>query len=392
MFSLRHAYVGLAVFVLLVASIIPDLAESIEPPDDGALRHDATAYADHFNVSVEEAIRRLQIQKPAGELNAMLEEGEADTFAGLWIQHEPEFKIIVRFTRNGSETIDPYVESGPLTELVEVGPAIRTVAELRADQAAILRRTKSIPIRADSEINVFENRVELRVVDEAQFNAALSAVGIYLPDSVAVVTVDALLVPLVMYGGLALDSPVCTTGFSVLDNNGNRGVTTAAHCGGVGTGASYQGSQLPLMGERHELNYDVQWHTTPGFDVENWAYDGLYDTSTPAYRTITQTRSRNFQAIGEWVCKYGRSTGLDCGEIVAKDVVGLDANGQPTLAPTFIRIYRAGVTMGLQGDSGGPVYYNNIAYGIIHAGSGGNDVVYVPINYVGGLGVFVLLY
>ena len=73
------------------------------------LCRDAQQYAEEMGVDVEEAMRRLALQDPIGELNATLAARESDTFGGLWVEHQPEYKVVVLFTRNGEETLRPLV-------------------------------------------------------------------------------------------------------------------------------------------------------------------------------------------------------------------------------------------------------------------------------------------
>jgi len=58
------------------------------------------AYADFAGVSVEEAKRRTELQFLGGELQAKLRREKAATFAGMWIEHKPQFQIVVQFTGN----------------------------------------------------------------------------------------------------------------------------------------------------------------------------------------------------------------------------------------------------------------------------------------------------
>jgi hypothetical protein len=62
---------------------------------------------------------------------------EADSYAGMWIQHEPDFRVIVRFTERGEETLLPYLADSPLAELVEVRGASITLAVLAEEQQAL---------------------------------------------------------------------------------------------------------------------------------------------------------------------------------------------------------------------------------------------------------------
>jgi hypothetical protein len=82
---------------------------------------DAESYAKHMGVSLDEALRRFRIMDTAGILQADISVNEAETFAGLWIEHSPEFRVIVLFIRNPRQTIKPYLEKEYITrELVDV--------------------------------------------------------------------------------------------------------------------------------------------------------------------------------------------------------------------------------------------------------------------------------
>jgi hypothetical protein len=112
-------------------------------------------YARAYCVSIEEAERRMQIQNrdaigpkrepgrppraapdSIGPINAALHEKEAGTFAGLWIQHRPDYRVVVGFTRNAAATLAKYTKD-PLFKAVDrPGP---TLVELRAMQERLVR-------------------------------------------------------------------------------------------------------------------------------------------------------------------------------------------------------------------------------------------------------------
>ena len=162
-------------------------AASVEVSD--ALRRDAETMAEDLGISVDEAIRRLKLQDPIGTLGAELERLEADTFAGLWIQHEPEYRIVVAFTRNGEETIQPYVENTPLANLIEVRTAEATCEELKAVQQETHWLLDELGLSVASGINIKENQVELYVTDRSLFDTTLQEANIRLPDHVEVITI-----------------------------------------------------------------------------------------------------------------------------------------------------------------------------------------------------------
>jgi len=144
--------------------------------------------------AVAEAIRRATLQQDAaGILGTALEQYEAETFAGLWLQHEPEYRVVVAFTRDGEKTIRPYVADTSLAGLIEVRPAEATYAELMAAQREAHRLLEeaglSLGLSFSSGGNVQESRIEIYVTDRALFDATLKEVNVRLPDHVEVVTV-----------------------------------------------------------------------------------------------------------------------------------------------------------------------------------------------------------
>jgi len=350
------------------------------------LLFDAQVYASNMNVSVEEAIFRFQLQDIAGDLDAELTTNETETFAGLWIEHTPEFRVVVQFTRDGEETMKPYLKKYPeFADIVEVRNTAKvSLADLQRAQADASYSVSASDIPVESDINVFNNSVELYVAkaNKSQFDNALQRGNIRLPDKVKVrvITVDAMmnLEVNIFYGGLPLST--CTSGFSVKEGI-TKGITTAGHCSNT---QSYNGNSLTFESEKETGSYDIQWHTAPGYTVTN----KIRTSSGGSTRDITATKSRSSQAIGNYVCKYGKTSHYTCGYISSKNFM---YQGQATYI-------RADNTAGYDdlssgGDSGGPWFLSNTAYGT-HVGSPGddpNDAVYMAVNYVeSGLGVSVM--
>jgi hypothetical protein len=153
-------------------------------------------YAEQFGVTVDEAMRRFELQDMAGELDAELSWKEAETFAGLWIEHTPEFKVVVLFTGDAEETIKPYLQSYPeLAEIIEVRTARMSLVELQAVQYAFTDSLIALGIPADSEVNVYENRVKVYVTSQVRFDIAIFEGKLRLPDCVDVIIVEALAEP-----------------------------------------------------------------------------------------------------------------------------------------------------------------------------------------------------
>lgn len=367
-----------------------------------ALTHDARTYAADYGVGLDEAIMRLQLQETIGEFGSELESKEEGTFGGLWIEHGPaqsDFKVVVRFTSDGNQTIQKYAEyvaNGPLSGMVEIKDADTTLATLRSRRTQAIENLAGLGISVESGINVRENRAEIYVVERDQLDTAITENNIALPDKTELVTVGSLSRRAAdIYGGLDVS---CTTGFSVEDDDNNLGVTTAGHCP---NNLSYNGTALTYETGHYSGSLDVQWHTS-SFDEKNKVKTGASST-----REIDDTRSSH--SVGQYVCKYGIATEYSCGTVI-------DVNFNPGIQDsgchpgsscdwnsTWIRVRSSGnADMCTQGDSGGPFFIGSTAVGTMafcqarpgsSNDSGENnddDAIYMEIDYVGNIELTVI--
>ncbi len=164
---------ALAISVLAIAKAVPVIAQEQKPlsetcpnltPEEieaienykGEFSENAL-YARAYCVSVKEAERQMEIQnrgaigprsepgpRPAppapdadiGTLAQTLHANEADTFAGLWIQHQPKYGVVVAFTRDAAETLAKYTNDPLYIPLDRPGP---TLTELRSAQERLVR-------------------------------------------------------------------------------------------------------------------------------------------------------------------------------------------------------------------------------------------------------------
>lgn len=367
--------------VLCCLLAISAVAQPSAPPSP-ALLQDAAAYAAANNVSRDEAVRRLSLQAEIGRLEATLEKQEPG-FAGLWIEHSPQFRVVVRFQdATAADRLRTRVARSPLAGLpIETRPAAASLAELRSRRIAALQRVRGLGFAVDTDINVHDNRVEIYSERGPSLKAAIAAERASLPERVEIINVPALAKPSVLRGGDG-DPGFCTGGFTVRQNSTGRvGISTAAHCDNYW---AYQGIAYPFAGEVYYDSADVQWHTScPYSEVTNEFNSGL------GYRACVGTRGRADQATGSYVCKWGTRTGRTCGYIQSKSV-------RPSYVPnaddTFVRVNGYGAILSAPGDSGGPWFLENIAYGINSGAFSDGDAIYMPINYIDRLGVSVLTY
>ena len=155
---------------------------------DDPLLQDTYSYAQDQGIGLEEAMDRMQNQDGIGVLQEQLMTQESDTFAGLWIQHEPTYRLVVAFTRDGQKTLAPYIAGTSLAEIVEVRSAAITYKDLQALQTQVSRLLEPLDIPISSGINIQENLVELYVTDLAALKAAMQAHDIQLPPYVNIIT------------------------------------------------------------------------------------------------------------------------------------------------------------------------------------------------------------
>lgn len=348
-----------------------------------ALLYDAGIYAKVHGVTVDEAIRRFKLQDDAGALDAELSSKESDTFAGLWLEHTPEFKILVQFTCNATEKIKPYLKEN-MVNTIEVRTAKTSLVDLHNTHSNVLSSFRSLGIHSDSGIDVRQNRVKFYITKQEQtkINFLLLNGQLGLPNNVDLVTVEALATPRVnIYGGLPVSN--CTSGFGCKRADGTKGITTAGHCPDL---QFYQGAELPYQQGQVSGYYDIQWNTAPTFTVIN----KIQVSSGGTTRDITATKAWADQAIGEWVSKYGNTTGYTAGYISSKTIV-LDyvPYSEATFVKVIPNIYYPVICQG--GDSGGPWFVSNTAYGSCCANDPDGNGYYMTINLASsGIGVTIM--
>lgn len=374
---LRRRWSAASVIVLVVTIVASIQWTSMNTSAQTHVSYDVQWYSRSEGVSLQEAERRLSLQDDAGRLQERLESARPGTFAGLWIQHRPAFRIVAAFTDDASAFVVQSTRGTPLENLVDHRVLRHSLQELRAELSSLdWLSTQRV---ADLLIDVKRNAIEVRTVSARDLYDAVAARGQALSAATVIVEVPALNRPAAdIYGGLDIS---CTTGFGVLNNGtADRGITTAGHCDNA---LSYNGTNMTFQLESMGSNHDEQWHTITGYTVRNWVKD--YSGT----RSITSRTSRSSQVVGQQVCKYGRVTGWGCGNITSVDSTGCQNGGSQ-------HIYlQAQLLVDLvdSGDSGSPTFRDNSAYGLMScmAGTGYVDGIYIAVDYVeSGLGVTVL--
>lgn len=398
----RHLLVPVALAMMgSMTTFAPAAAEDDHDPVEArvltpeeSLREDAQQYAREFEVTLAEAERRLIIQSQLPPIFDSIERAAPDRFGGAWVEHQPEYRIVARFTGNDDAALDSVralASSAPIPIHISSG-ARHTWAELIDAQAAIGPRLEERLPAVATDIDAIDGSVIVQVPEGSAFGsdvvAELAAIA-GVP-----IRVEAVSAPIGdghTYGGKNLST--CTTGFTVRNSAGTTGVLTAAHCDNVQTYYESSTVSYPVnwVAKVHDADQDVEWHTTSHPEYPQFNANG-------SLRTVTGTLPRTSQDIGYWVCHQGRTTGYSCGNITSLTYQPTYAGACPNTTCSAVWIKVESTTLECYGgDSGGPWFNNGLAYGIYKGQSssgttaaGCNFAFYMGINYVSGLGVSLM--
>jgi hypothetical protein len=367
-----------------VSLAISSTATAQDAPAAGARTRSLDAYSNQFGVPLAEAQRRIGLQREIGKIGARLESEEATTFGGLYIEHKPAFRAVVKFTADGAATLARYTQDPIYT----VETAAVPLKEMADAQRTVYDLLKKAGIESSSRVDVIKGALEFYVADPTAVQLLQSTGALQLPAFVTLhraLSMDTTMEATVE-GGRPLSGGRCTSGYTVYGTAApsTRYLSTAGHCA---TPLTYNGVTLPRVGVRYQAgtSYDYAWHSTPGFStLTNVIYDGI-DTS----QRITYVWPYASMAVGDWVCKWGSATGYTCGQIASKTYNAYGHAG-------FVQVHNPdNLNLSDAGDSGAPWYYDvyEEAWGS-HSDSAdavnANDAIYMPMSYISAWGHAVL--
>jgi hypothetical protein len=152
-----------------------------------AIESDAQYYAEDFDVVLGEAIRRLDLQGRLQDQPIELEENESERFAGIFWEHEPDYRLVVLMTDGDEDAMRDYFDDPELLDILEVRKAEYTLAELYEAQEEITEFLFDSGVLASSGTNLQENRVEIYVRDASIVEQALDSASKELPEYVVII-------------------------------------------------------------------------------------------------------------------------------------------------------------------------------------------------------------
>ncbi len=124
------------------------------------------------------------LQTAPGHLNVALQEQEPETYAGLWIEHEPNYRVIVLFTKDGEKTLAPYISGSVMEGLVDVRAAKYSLAELTSTEHDIYQLIRNAGLPFEPSVDINKNQVTVYVTNPKLWESTLQEKAVVLPEYV----------------------------------------------------------------------------------------------------------------------------------------------------------------------------------------------------------------
>jgi len=332
-----------------------------------ALADDAAQYAAQFGVTGDEALRRLKAQQASVAATDAIAREFSSRLAGISIEHSPDYRIVVLLTGN---------EPVPDRSAAGVPIVFRTGAKATQVQAIIAMRRHLIDLRSElpgargagydqrtGEVVLLVTGADVqRFGAEAIRTRAEQISGV----PVRVVVNELIEQNMLVTGGSRIEGTNsltklrnrCTTGFVVTDGN-QTAIATAAHCPDELIYYDPDGETvvLPFVGQWGAGYQDVQINLSPEADAPLF----YADRGADSLRRVTTWRNRDSTRAGDFVCHFGESSGYSCAEVQLTDYAPPGELCGGPCSPTWVTV--AGPNC-IPGDSGGPVFSGEVAFGI----------------------------
>ena len=391
--------------------------------DKEAFNFAAQNYAKVYNVSVNEANRRLSVMARYSDIEKELRNEFGDDIAGVYFDSTPELlQLTVRTSRKGRTLKRVQKFLGNIEIPVQVIPNsprnYQSILNIIDNQGRRLaRQDERIQLlgynpRLDA-ISIFMYEPDLKKQEQLRNDQNLQKIS---GMSTEFIFIDEPIQNTALYGGAEFEKNIieggityqnpCTTGFPAT-YNGRRGFVTAAHCADennpIGTPYKYKGYDGQIADMKmtvydiYARNHDMAFiePLNPNILVSNQFYT---DKSGMNFDTVRTPIGKS--APGTYLCHQGRTTGSSCGTVTHVNVLS-SARTKP--CPAWSLGQSCALTMAVmqsdkpnqwytpepllvqKGDSGGPVY-GAVPFGIASAGAP-DILIYSQLQYISELGV-----
>lgn len=352
--------------LVLPASAVAASAQPVQTQVQ-AISDDAAQYAAAFDVTLEEATRRLQAQQSSVATTDGIAEEFASRLAGISIEHSPEYRIVVLLT--GAEPV-PGRSAAGVPILFRTGAKATHAEALEALRKHLIDLRTDLPNARGAGYDQHTGQIVLLVTREDADKFGLDAIRARAERvggvPVRVVVNELIESNLSVNGGGRVEGinhvtgrrNLCTTAF-VVTNGQTTAITTAAHCPDELTYVDRDGSTvtLPLIGSWGAAYQDVQINGSPD-SPEPLFYS---NRGAGTLRRLVSWRNVASTRAGDFVCHYGESSGYSCSTVELTDYAPSGELCGGPCSPNWVTVKGPHC---IPGDSGGPVFSGAIAFGI----------------------------
>ena len=344
----------------------------IEDSISDAELDDLHAIANQEGLTLDDAIERYAWNDNFAHAVSKIREAFPEIFAGAeivdaqraWVAFadspsDGALEIIDDFTLSqGSVAVEVRTDLG-FTE-VDLESAITTVHYTVFDRAEVRDASTSFDFetREISVIVALDSGVPDSVIDDLRAAASDKLIeegnGAML-DSVAVSvvrssrsTIGGLDSGTEHLGGESLSS--CTSGFVIRNSANTRHVATAGHCPPPDGNQSDDGVLLPLQATHEGAHGDFQRHSGTQPRPDDF-YSGNANATEVNRRDVAAVGA---PVVGQPLCKNGKTNHKQCQDVRKLGVCH----------SVYCNLVQMEARIAAGGDSGGPVYWGNTAYGL----------------------------
>lgn len=354
----------------------PPVAVRMQSPGEAAIA-DAKAVAEASGAPLDAVLRGLAHQDRFDQVLLQVGERYGEIYAGAYTDNFPQSVSTIRIKGQVPAALMELVAaSGEPVEIVGGAPHSWQELTTLGREVSLLLQEEGHP-GAVTWIEVREGRINATVPFTRRSAAeitgqVLARVVERQPETARLLSTDTLRIEVAAPGtelgvgehtyggGEALDDGFreCTTAFTVNLAGGGTGVLTAAHCNGINQYRQNDGLtySMPWLDEHVGTYGDMEIHSSTHIEPDDYYADFNMLRDVSGISPITAYN------VGDWICKFGRTTGRDCSsEIYSLWICYYPDHRQACNLVAVDEHITAG------GDSGGPWYWGNTAWGI-HSG------------------------
>jgi hypothetical protein len=347
-----------------------------------AERVDLALIAKTEGIGIDEAVERFAWQNDFALASTALQEAHPQSFAYAEITSEAPAAATISFVGPVPADTDKFLGSLPEGIHVELVPgAALSAVDVDAEIIEVHHAVSATGL-VGNVLTLYDRGAGLvRVTAEPRGEGDLpgqeQAIRSMLPENLP--PFDFILDPQVggsddvRRGGGRLEFPdtadlACSGGFNVIKPNGTTGVATAGHCDNSLTHENTNGDpevDLNFQAQHRGEWGDFQWHKSPEGESDNFYYD---------YNSTRDVIAWSNPVDGQTLCRFGHKTGATCSAVNDLSVCKTDGDGNE-----LCRLVRMNEDEAGPGDSGGPWYYGQVAYGY-HQGSVGRGCGFLGLS------------